>query len=57
MELYCSLGVGIIVMAMAMLPIFSVEHAIIQNRAFDTPDKVLPRAAQIAGGYSQFIYL
>ena len=44
-------GVGIIVMAMAMLPILSVGGMqLFRTEAFDTPDKVLPRAAQIAGG-------
>ena len=44
-------GVGIIVMAMAMLPILSVGGMqLFKTEALDTPDKVLPRAAQIAGG-------
>ena len=44
-------GVGIIVMAMAMLPILSVGGMqLFRTEAFDTPDKVLPRAAHIAGG-------
>ena len=38
-------------MAMAMLPILSVGGMqLFRTEAFDTPDKVLPRAAQIAGG-------
>jgi trk system potassium uptake protein TrkH len=44
-------GVGIIVMAMAMLPMLSVGGMqLFRTEAFDTPDKVLPRAAQLAGG-------
>ncbi|MDA1308187.1 MAG: TrkH family potassium uptake protein [Proteobacteria bacterium] len=44
-------GVGIIVMALAMLPMLSVGGMqLFQTEAFDTPDKVLPRAAQLAGG-------
>lgn len=44
-------GVGIIVMALAMLPMLSVGGMqLFQTEAFDAPDKVLPRAAQLAGG-------
>jgi trk system potassium uptake protein TrkH len=44
-------GVGIIVMALAMLPMLSVGGMqLFQTEAGDTPDKVLPRAAQLAGG-------
>lgn len=43
-------GVGIIVMALAILPILSVGGMqLFQTEAFDTPDKVLPRAASLAG--------
>jgi trk system potassium uptake protein TrkH len=45
-------GVGIIVMAVAVLPILRVGGMqLFRVEAFDT-DKVLPRAAQIAGGIS-----
>ncbi|MBM86209.1 MAG: potassium transporter TrkH [Rhodospirillaceae bacterium] len=44
-------GVGIIVMALAVLPMLSVGGMqLFQTEAFDTPDKVLPRAAQLADG-------
>ncbi|WP_420563905.1 TrkH family potassium uptake protein [Thalassobaculum sp.] len=44
-------GVGIIVMALAVLPMLSVGGMqLFVTEAFDTPDKVLPRAAQLAGG-------
>ncbi len=44
-------GVGIIVMALAMLPMLSVGGMqLFQTEAFDQPDKVLPRAAQLASG-------
>ncbi|MCY4591277.1 MAG: TrkH family potassium uptake protein [Alphaproteobacteria bacterium] len=43
-------GVGIIVMALAILPILSVGGMqLFVTEAFDTPDKVLPRAASLAG--------
>lgn len=46
-------GIGIIVMALAMLPMLSVGGMqLFRTEAFDTPDKVLPRAAQLAGGIS-----
>lgn len=45
-------GIGIIVMAIAVLPILQVGGMqMFRVEAFDT-DKVLPRAAQIAGGIS-----
>ncbi|MDF1794241.1 MAG: TrkH family potassium uptake protein [Thalassobaculaceae bacterium] len=44
-------GVGIIVMALAVLPMLSVGGMqLFATEAFDTPDKVLPRAAQLASG-------
>ena len=44
-------GVGIIVMALAVLPILSVGGMqLFQTEAFDAPDKVVPRATQLAGG-------
>ncbi len=44
-------GVGIIIMALAILPMLSVGGMqLFKTEAFDTPDKVLPRAAQLAGG-------
>jgi len=50
-------GIGIIVMALAVLPMLSVGGMqLFQTEAFDTPDKVVPRAAQLAGGISG-IYL
>src|SRR3546814_9243894 len=43
-------GIGIIVMAVAVLPMLQVGGMqLFRVEAFDT-DKVLPRAAQIAGG-------
>jgi len=49
-------GIGIIVMAVAVLPILQVGGMqMFRVEAFDT-DKVLPRAAQIAGGIS-FVYV
>ena len=45
-------GIGIIVMAVAILPVLQVGGMqMFRVEAFDT-DKVLPRAAQIAGGIS-----
>ena len=44
-------GVGIIVMAMAVLPMLSVGGMqLFRTESFDTADKVVPRAAQLAGG-------
>lgn len=49
-------GIGIIVMAIAILPILQVGGMqLFRIEAFET-DKVLPRAAQIAGGIS-FVYV
>lgn len=46
-------GIGIVVMALAVLPMLSVGGMqLFQTEAFDAPDKVLPRAAQLAGGIS-----
>ena len=43
-------GIGIIVVAVAVLPMLQVGGMqLFKTEAFDTPDKVLPRAAQIAG--------
>jgi trk system potassium uptake protein len=50
-------GIGIIVMALAVLPMLSVGGMqLFRTEAFDTPDKVLPRAATLAGGIGA-IYL
>lgn len=44
-------GIGIIVMALALLPMLSVGGMqLFQTESFDAPEKVLPRAAQLAGG-------
>ena len=44
-------------MALAVLPMLSVGGMqLFQTEAFDAPDKVVPRAAQLAGGISG-IYL
>jgi len=44
-------GIGIVVMALAVLPMLSVGGMqLFQTEAFDQPEKVLPRAAQVAGG-------
>lgn len=52
-------GVGIIVMALAVLPMLSVGGMqLFATEAFDTPDKVLPRAAQLASGIgSMYLFL
>ena len=43
-------GMGIIVMALTVLPTLQVGGMqLFQTEAFDTPEKVLPRAAQLAG--------
>jgi trk system potassium uptake protein len=43
-------GLGVIVMAIAVLPMLRVGGMqIFRAEAFETPDKLLPRAAQIAG--------
>ena len=44
-------GVGIIVMAMAVLPMLSVGGMqLFRTESYDSADKVVPRAAQLAGG-------
>ena len=44
-------GVGIIVMAMAILPMLSVGGMqLFRTESYDTADKVVPRATQLAGG-------
>jgi trk system potassium uptake protein TrkH len=44
-------GIGIIVFALAFLPMLKVGGMqLFRTEAFDTPEKVLPRAAQLAGG-------
>lgn len=50
-------GLGIIVMAVAVLPMLQIGGMqMFKAEAFDTPDKILPRAAQIASGMMS-IYL
>lgn len=44
-------GIGIIVIAMGILPMLSVGGMqLFKTEAFDTPEKVLPRTARLAGG-------
>ena len=44
-------GIGIIVMAMAVLPMLSVGGMqLFKTDSFENPDRVLPRAAELAGG-------
>jgi trk system potassium uptake protein TrkH len=44
-------GVGIIVMALAVLPMLSVGGMqLFKTESYETPDKVVPRAAELAGG-------
>ncbi len=44
-------GLGIVVMAIAVLPTLQVGGMqMFRAEAFETPDKILPKAAQIAGG-------
>lgn len=44
-------GVGIIMMAMAVLPMLSVGGMqLFRTESFETADKVIPRATQLAGG-------
>lgn len=44
-------GLGIVVMAIAVLPMLQVGGMqLFTAETFDTPDKILPRATQIAGG-------
>jgi trk system potassium uptake protein TrkH len=46
-------GIGIIVMALAVLPMLSVGGMqLFRAESYETPDKVLPRAAELAGGIS-----
>ncbi|MBU0724974.1 MAG: TrkH family potassium uptake protein [Alphaproteobacteria bacterium] len=46
-------GIGIVVMAMGLLPMLSVGGMqMFKTEAFDTPEKVLPRAARFAGWLS-----
>ena len=43
-------GIGIIVMAMAVLPMLSIGGMqLFKTRSYETPDKVVPRAAELAG--------
>ncbi len=50
-------GLGIVVMAIAVLPTLQVGGMqMFRAEAFETPDKILPQAAQIAGGMTA-IYL
>jgi trk system potassium uptake protein TrkH len=43
-------GLGIVVMAVAVLPMLQIGGMqLFKAEAFDTPDKILPRAAQISG--------
>ncbi len=50
-------GLGIIVMAVAVLPMLQIGGMqMFKAEAFDTPDKILPRAAQIASGMTS-IYI
>lgn len=43
-------GIGIIVVAVAVMPMLQVGGMqLFKTEAFDTPDKVMPRAAEIAG--------
>lgn len=52
-------GLGIVVMAIAVLPMLQVGGMqMFKAEAFETPDKILPRAAQIAGGMvSIYVFL
>ncbi len=52
-------GLGIIVMAIAVLPMLQVGGMqLFKAEAFDTPDKILPRATQISGSMTMvFIVL
>ena len=46
-------GIGIIVMALAVLPMLSVGGMqLFKTETYETPDKVVPRAAELAGGIS-----
>ncbi len=49
-------GIGIIVMALAVLPMLSVGGMqLFKTESYETPDKVVPRAAELAGGIF-FVY-
>lgn len=49
-------GIGIIVMAMAVLPMLSIGGMqLFKTESYETPDKVVPRAAELAGGIF-FVY-
>ncbi|MCE2517165.1 MAG: TrkH family potassium uptake protein [Alphaproteobacteria bacterium] len=49
-------GIGIIVMALAVLPMLSIGGMqLFKTESYETPDKVVPRAAELAGGIS-FVY-
>ena len=52
-------GLGIVVMAVAVLPMLQVGGMqLFKAEAFDTPDKILPRAAQISGSLTAlFVFL
>ena len=44
-------GIGIIVMALAVLPMLSIGGMqLFRAESYETPDKVIPRAAELAGG-------
>ena len=44
-------GIGIIVMALAVLPMLSIGGMqLFKTESYETPDKVVPRAAELAGG-------
>ena len=46
-------GVGIIVMALAILPMLSIGGMqLFKTESYETPDKVVPKAASFAGGIS-----
>lgn len=46
-------GIGIIVMALAVLPMLSVGGMqLFKTESYETPDKVVPRATELAGGIS-----
>ena len=49
-------GVGIIVMALAVLPMLSVGGMqLFKTESFDTAEKVIPRAAQLCAVFLRFI--
>lgn len=51
-------GLGIVVMAIAVLPTLQVGGMqMFKAEAFETPDKMLPRAAQIAGGMMAIYFI